>query len=67
MNNSTPTDRILCQGKVLVPPIEALSTIEPTGPTERVLAGLLLAGYKRRLRAIVEAVPSLGIVSKANG
>jgi hypothetical protein len=38
--------------------IEALGTIEPTGPTERVLAGLLLAGYKRRLRAIVEAAPS---------
>jgi hypothetical protein len=46
------------QGKALVRAIEALGTIEPTGPTERVLAGLLLAGYKRRLRAIVEAAPS---------
>ena len=38
--------------------IEALGTIEPSGPIERALAGLLLAGYKRRLRAIVEAAPA---------
>ena len=31
--------------------IEALGTIEPTGPVERALARLLLAAYKRRLRA----------------
>ena len=38
--------------------IEALGTIEPTGPIERALARLLLAAYKRRLRAIVEAAPA---------
>ncbi len=38
--------------------IEALGTIEPTAPIERALARLLLAGYKRRLRAIVEAAPA---------
>jgi hypothetical protein len=52
------TDRIIAQGKALVRAIETLGTIEPTGPIERALAWLLLAAYKRRLRAIVEAVPS---------
>jgi hypothetical protein len=42
------------QGKALVRAIEALGTIGPTGPTERVLAGLLLAGYKRGLQAIIQ-------------
>jgi len=51
------TDRIIAQGRAPVRAIEALGTIEPTRPTERVLAGLLLAGYKRRLRAIIKAVP----------
>lgn len=37
--------------------IEALGTIEPTGPIERALARLLLAAHKRRLRAITEAAP----------
>jgi len=44
------TDRIIAQGKALVRAIEALGTIEPTGPTERVLARLLIVKYKRRLR-----------------
>jgi hypothetical protein len=52
------TDRIIAQGKALVRAIEALGTIEPTGPTERVLAGLLLAGYKRKLRAIPFSIQS---------
>jgi len=30
------TERILEQGKALARPIEALETIEPTGPIERV-------------------------------
>jgi hypothetical protein len=46
------------QGKALVRAIEALGTIEPTGPFERALARLLMAAYKRRLRAIVKAVPA---------
>jgi len=57
MTDPACADRIITQGKAVVRAIEALGTIEPTGPTERVLAGLLLAGYKRRLRAIIEAVP----------
>ena len=38
--------------------IEALDIIEPTGPFERAVAGLLLAAYKRRLRSIVGAAPA---------
>jgi hypothetical protein len=52
------TDRIIRQGRALVRAIEGLATIEPTGPIERALASLLVAAYKRRLRAIVETVPS---------
>ena len=57
MTDPTLTDRIIRQGRALVRAIEALTTIEPTGPFERMLAGLLLAAYKRRLRAIVAEVP----------
>ena len=46
------TSRIIAQGRALVRAIEALGTIEPTGPFERALARLLIAAYKRRLRAI---------------
>ena len=49
------TDRIIAQGKALVRAIEAPGTIEPSGWFERAIARLLLAGYKRRLRAIVGA------------
>ena len=38
--------------------VEALGTIEPSGWFERAIAGLLSAGYKQRLRAIVAAAPS---------
>lgn len=37
---------------------EALGTNEPTGPFERIIAGLLMATYKRRLRALVVKVPA---------
>jgi len=53
-----PTDRIIAQGKALVRAIEALGTIQPTGSYERALARLLMAAYKRRLRAIVKVVPT---------
>jgi hypothetical protein len=53
-----PTDRILRQGRALVRAIEGLSEIEPAGPVERFIAGLLLAAYKRRLRGIIEAAPA---------
>jgi hypothetical protein len=39
------TERILAQGKALVRAIEALGTIEPTGPFERAIAGLLQAAW----------------------
>jgi len=52
------TDRILTQRKALVRAIEAMGTIEPTGPFERALARLLIAAYKRRLRAVVKVVPT---------
>lgn len=44
-------------GPGLVRAIEALKTIEPTGPIERVQAWFLLQAYRRRLRAIVAAAP----------
>ena len=50
MTDPVHTDRILEQGEALVRAIEALSTIDPSGPSERALARLLLTAYKRRLR-----------------
>ena len=50
-------DHIIQQGRALVRAIEALGTIEPTGWFERLIAGLQLAAYKRRLRATVEVSP----------
>ena len=41
-----PTDRIIAQGEARVRAIEALGTIQPTGPFERVLAGRLVAQVK---------------------
>ena len=35
-----------------------MGTIRPSGPFERVLARLLQAAYKRRIRPIVETVPA---------
>jgi len=52
------TDHLTTHGRALVRAIEALGTIEPTGPPERALARLLMAAYKRRLRAIVKAAPA---------
>ena len=52
-----PTDCILTQGYALVRAIKALGTIDPSGSFERMMAGLLLTAYKRRLREIVEVVP----------
>jgi hypothetical protein len=51
-------ERILEQGKALVRAIEALETIEPTGPIERTMAVLLLQSYRRRLRGIVASAPT---------
>ena len=56
------TDRIIAQGRALVRAIEGLGEIDPTGPVERTMAGLLLRVYKRWLRGLVEASPPcLGI------
>jgi hypothetical protein len=52
------TDRILRQGHALVRAIEALGTIQPSGPFERALARLLMAATKRRLRGIVPPAPA---------
>jgi hypothetical protein len=41
----------------LVRAIDALETIEPTGPIERVQAWFLLQAYRRGLRGIVELAP----------
>ena len=58
MTDTALTDHIITQGCALVRAIEALGTIEPTGPFEQALARLLPAVYKRRLRGIVEAAPA---------
>ena len=49
MTNPDLTDRIILQGRALVRAIEALGTIQPSGPFERALA---------RLRPTVAAAPS---------
>jgi hypothetical protein len=54
---STTTDRVLGEGKALVHAIEALETMEPTGPIERAQVWLLLQACRRRLRPIMEAAP----------
>ena len=41
MSDREPTDRIILQGRALVRAIEALGTIQPSGPFERALARLL--------------------------
>jgi hypothetical protein len=58
MTEPTLTDRILRQGKALVPAIEALATIEPSGPFERALAQPLQAPYNHELRNAVEFASS---------
>jgi len=44
--NSSITSSV--RARALVRAIEALGTIEPSGPLERLLAGLLLPAYERR-------------------
>ena len=51
--SETTTDRAIAQGRALVRAIEALGEVEPSSWFER----LLLAGYRRRLRGIIDAVP----------
>jgi hypothetical protein len=60
MPNHDPerVDHIIQQGRALVRAIEAFGTIEPSGLFERLIAGLMLAAYKRRLRGIVEVAPA---------
>ena len=61
MTDPNHTDRITTQGRALMHAIETVgTTIEPSGPFERALAGLLMAAYQRPLRGIVEGLHSLG-------
>lgn len=57
-SQSQTTDQIIRQGQALVRAIEALETIEPTDPLERINRWLLLQVYKRRLRMLVVHAPS---------
>jgi len=52
------TERTIEQGKALVRAIEALETIEPSGPIETAITWLLLKAYRRRLRAMVATAPA---------
>jgi hypothetical protein len=56
--DSSITNRIIAQGRALVRAIEALDTIEPSGPIKRALVQLLQTAYKRRLWVIVKAAPA---------
>ena len=58
MTDPDSTTRAITQGQALVRAIEAMGTIEPSGLFERTIAGLLLAGHKRRVRAIIGLVPA---------
>lgn len=58
MERLNRTERTLAQGEALVRAVEALETIEPTGPIERVITWLLLEAYRRRVRAIVASAPA---------
>jgi len=40
MSEAEQTDRIIAQGRALARAIEALGTIEPSGPFERTITGL---------------------------
>jgi hypothetical protein len=53
-----PTERILEQGQALVRAIEALETIDHTGPIERAIVWFLLETYRHRLRSIVASAPA---------
>ena len=55
---TTDPDRIIEQGKALVRAIEAIGTIEPSGWFERMIARLLLAAYKQRLKGAIAVLPS---------
>jgi hypothetical protein len=55
VTNPELIDHILRQGRALVRAIEALGTIQPSGPFQRALARLLTAAYKQRLRITVAA------------
>jgi hypothetical protein len=52
------TERVLGQGKALVRAIEALETVQATGPLDRAMVWLLLQAYRRGLRPIVGATPA---------
>ena len=56
--NPDTTDRIISQGRALVRAIDGTGEITPTGWVERFLVTLLLASYRQRLRAVVEAAPA---------
>ena len=57
MNETGGTDRVVTQGRALTRAIDAIGEIEPSGWFERALSSLLLAGYRRRLKGILEETP----------
>ena len=56
--NPDPTERAITHGRAHVRAMEALETIEPSAWLERTIARLLVAAYRRRLRAIIGAAPA---------
>ena len=64
-NDCDPTTHIIHQGRALVRAIEGIGAIQADWPLERLVASLLLAVYKRRLRGIVAAAPTWEIAMPA--
>ncbi len=58
MTNPDVTETAIEQGRAIVRAIEALGVIEPSGQFERLLAGILMAVYKRRLQGIIATAPA---------
>jgi hypothetical protein len=58
MRGIETAERILEQGQALVRAIEALETIEQTGPLEREMVWFLLEAYRHRLQEIIKTAPS---------
>ena len=58
MTQFDPTARLITQGRALVRAIESIGAIQADWALERLIASLLLALYKRKLRGIIAAAPA---------
>ena len=54
---SADAEHVVIQGRALVRAVEAPETTEPSAWFEQTISRLLIAAYRRRLRAIIGAAP----------